>query len=124
MAEKRVSIDSVETGAALFGAYDCNLKLLEKLFSCEFVNRESEVGAGSTLAIIGRDSDILDKAAKTVSVLLKTARLQGTVPMQTVEYVSSMMMDGKDEELDGYIHCLEKIQKNIKSIENKPEGEK
>ncbi len=102
MAEKRVPIDSVETGAALFGAYDCNLKLLEKLFSCEFVNRDSETGAGSTLAIIGRDTDILEKATKTVSVLLKTARLQGTVPLQTVEYVSSMMLDGKDEELDGY----------------------
>ena len=102
MAEKRLQIDSVETGAALFGAYDCNLKLLEKLFSCEFVNRESEVGAGSTLAIIGRDADIVDKAARTVSVLLKTARLQGTVPMQTVEYVSGMILEGNDNELDGY----------------------
>lgn len=102
MAEKRVAIDSVETGAALFGAYDCNLKLLEKLFSCEFVNRDSETGAGSTLAIIGRDADIVDKAARTVSILIKTARLQGTVPMQTVEYVSGMILEGKESDLDGY----------------------
>ena len=102
MAEKRVQIDSMETATALFGAYDCNLKLLEKLFSCEFVNRDSENGGGSTLAIIGRDTEIVDKASKAVTLLLKTARLQGTVPLQTVEYVSSMMLEGRSEELDGY----------------------
>ena len=37
---------------------------------------------------------------------------------------TSLFYGFTDEELDGYIHCLEKIQKNIKSIENKPEGEK
>ena len=102
MAEKRVAIDSVDTSLALFGAYDCNLKLLEKLFSCEFVNRDSEVGGGSALAIIGRDAETVDKAARAVSLLIKTAKLQGTVPMQTVEYVSSMILEGREEELDGY----------------------
>ena len=102
MAEKRVQIDSVETATALFGAYDCNLKLLEKLFSCEFVNRDSETGGGSTLAIIGRDTEIVDKAAMAITLLIKTAKLQGTVPLQTVEYVSGMMLEGRQDELDGY----------------------
>ncbi len=124
MAEKRLQIDSVETGAALFGAYDCNLKLLEKLFSCEFVNRDSETGAGSTLAIIGRDADIVDKAAKTVSILLKTARLQGTVPMQTVEYVSGMILEGNDEELDGYDDDCVCVTVKGKPIKPKTAGQK
>ena len=102
MAERRVPIDSTDTGAALFGAYDCNIKLLEKLFSCEFVNRESETGGGSTLAIIGRDAEVVDKAGRAVALLIKTAKLQGTVPMQTVEYVSSMMLEGREDELQGY----------------------
>lgn len=102
MAEKRVLIDSVDTGAALFGAYDGNLKLLEKLFNCEFVNRDSEIGGGSTLVIIGADEETVNKAAKAVSLLIKTAKLQGTVPMQTVEYVSEMMLEEREAELDGY----------------------
>ncbi len=102
MAEKRVQIDSVETGAALFGAYDNNLKLLEKLFACEFVNRDSETGAGSTLVIMGGDTDVLEKAARAVALLIKTAKLQGTLTLQTVEYVSGMILDGRESELDGY----------------------
>lgn len=102
MAEKRIAIDSVETGAALFGAYDCNLKLLEKLFACEFINRDSEVGAGSTLAVIGRDAAVVDKAVNAVQILLKTARIQGAVPLQTVEYVSEMILADRNEELEGY----------------------
>ena len=102
MAERKVPIDSMETATALFGAYDCNLKLLEKLFGCEFINRDSEVGAGSTLAIIGRDSAVVDKASSAVEILLKTARLQGTVPLQTVEYVSEMILSDRNEELEGY----------------------
>ena len=102
MAEKRVQIDSIDTATALFGAYDRNLKLLEKLFDCEFINRDSEIGGGSDLVIIGRDADIIDKAFKTVSLLLKTAKLQGTVPMQTVEYVAGMVLEEKERELEGY----------------------
>ena len=124
MAERRVEIDSVETGVALFGAYDCNLKLLEKLFNCEFVNRDSEIGAGSTLAIIGRDAEVVDKAAQTVSILVKTARLQGTVPLQTVEYVSGMILEGKEEELDGYDDDCVCVTVKGKPIKPKTAGQK
>ena len=124
MAEKRISIDTVETGAALFGAYDRNLKLLEKLFSCEFVNRDSEVGGGSTLVIIGRDSDIVDKAAKAVSLLVKTARLQGTVPLQTVEYVSGMILEEREEELEGYGDDCVCVTVKGKPIKPKTAGQK
>ncbi len=124
MAEKRVAIDSCETGSALFGAYDCNLNLLEKLFACEFVNRDSETGGGSTLAIIGSDTDVLNKAAKTVSILLKTAKLQGTVPLQTVQYVSEMVLEGREEQLSGYDDDCVCVTVKGKPIKPKTAGQK
>ncbi len=124
MAEKRVAIDSVETGAALFGAYDNNLKLLEKLFACEFVSRDSETGAGSTLAIIGRDASVVEKAAKAVTLLIKTAKLQGTVPLQTVEYVSSMILDEREDELAGYDDDCVCVTVKGKPIKPKTAGQK
>ena len=88
MTEKRVHIDSIETQSALFGTYDCNLKQIEKMFSVEIINRDSE-GGGNVLIISGEDQEKTAKAAKALQILSKPAKLQGTLPLQTVEYVSS-----------------------------------
>ena len=102
MTEKRILIEDVETSSALFGPFDRNIKLLERLFAVNFLNRDSETGAGNTLIVSGDDEAAVDNAVKAVKLLLKTAKLQGTVPMQTVEYVSGMITEGRDGELDGY----------------------
>ncbi len=102
MTEKRILIEDVETSSALFGPFDRNIKLLEKLFAVSCLNRDSETGAGNTLIVSGDDEKSVDNAVKAVKLLLKTAKLQGAVPMQTVEYVSNMITEGRDEELDGY----------------------
>lgn len=102
MAEKKILIEDVETSSALFGPFDRNIKLLERLFAVNCLNRDSETGAGNTLIVNGDDETAVDNAVKTVKLLLKTAKLQGTVPMQTVEYVSNMITEGRDSELEGY----------------------
>ncbi len=102
MTEKKILIEDVETSSALFGPFDRNVKLLEKLFGVNCLNRDSETGAGNTLIVSGDDETAVDNAVKAVRLLLKTARLQGTIPLQTVEYVSNMITEGRDEELDGY----------------------
>lgn len=102
MTEKRILIEDVETSSALFGPFDRNIKLIERLFAVNCLNRDSETGAGNTLIISGDDEAAVDNAVKAVKLLLKTAKLQGTVPMQTVEYVSGMITEGRDGELDGY----------------------
>ena len=102
MTEKRVQIDSIETQSALFGAFDCNLKQIEKMFSVEIINRDTEGAGGNVLIINGDDAEKTAKAAKAVQILLKPAKLQGTLPLQTVEYVSSMLLDGREDELEGY----------------------
>lgn len=100
MIEKRIKIDSIEEASALFGAYDCNIKHLEKLFDVEMINRDSE--SGNVLIITGEDEEKAELATKAVRILEKTAKLGSSVPMQTVEYVSTMLLEGKEDELAGY----------------------
>ena len=102
MAEKKILIEDIDTSSALFGPFDRNIKLLEKLFAVNCLNRDSETGAGNTLIVSADDEGAVDNAVKAVKLLLKTAKLKGTVPMQTVEYVSNMIIEGRDGELDGY----------------------
>ena len=102
MTEKKILIEDIDTSSALFGPFDRNIKLLEKLFAVNCLNRDSETGAGNTLIVSADDEVAVENAVKAVKLLLKTAKLQGTVPMQTVEYVSSMITEGRDGELDGY----------------------
>ena len=123
MTEKRVHIDSIETQSALFGTYDCNLKQIEKMFSVEIINRDSE-GGGNVLIISGEDQEKTAKAAKALQILSKPAKLQGTLPLQTVEYVSSMLLDGREDELEGYDDDCVCVTVRGKPIKPKTLGQK
>ena len=100
MAERRIQTESTENVSALFGPLDENLKMIEKKFSVDCVNRETEYG--SSIIISGDTDECVDGAAKTLKILMKTVRLQGTLSLQTVEYVADNVLEGKDEELNGY----------------------
>lgn len=102
MTERRITIDDVETASALFGPFDRNVKLIEKIFGVDTLNRDSETGAGSCLVISGEAETDVENAAKTVRLLLRTAKIQGVLQLQTVEYVSNMIREGRDEELESY----------------------
>ena len=124
MAEKRIAIESIETSTALFGPFDVNIKFLEKFFGVECMNRDSENGAGNTLVISGQDEGMCDMAARTVRLLVRTAKLQGTVPVQTVEYISSMVKEGRDGELEGYDDDCVCVTVRGKPIKPKTVGQK
>lgn len=102
MTERKIPIESVETASALFGPFDRNIKLIERIFGVNCLNRDSETGAGNVLIISGEDTACAENALKAVKLLLKTARLQGTVPLQTAEYVCTMLNEGREGELEGY----------------------
>ena len=61
MAEKRISADSTENIDALFGPLDENVKMIERKFSVECVNRESEYG--NSIIITGDSEEKTDGAA-------------------------------------------------------------
>ncbi len=122
--EKKLPIESIETATALFGPFDNNVKIIEKTFGVSCVNRDSEVGAGNVLIIKGETSENVDKAAKAVSILVRTAKLQGVVPSQTAQYVCSMIADGRTDELDGYDDDCVCVTVKGKPIKPKTAGQK
>ena len=123
MAEKRIHIDSIETESALFGTYDCNLKRIEKMFTVEIISRDSD-GGGNVLIISGEDTDKTEKAARALQILAKSARLQRELSLQTVEYVSSMILDGREDELEGYDDDCVCVTVRGKPIKPKTLGQK
>ena len=100
MAEIKIQTDGTEDINALFGPLDENVKMIEKKFSVVCVNRENE--NGSSITVRGDEEDSVVLAAKALKILIKTARLQGSLSLQTVEYVADTVAEGKEEELSGY----------------------
>ncbi len=124
MYEKKLPIDSIETATALFGPFDRNIKIVEKMFGVDCVNRDSETGAGNILIISGDGVESINSAARAVTLLVRTAKLQGTVPDQTVQYVCSMIAEGREEELEGYNDDCVCVTVKGKPIRPKTAGQK
>ena len=124
MTEKKIPIESVETATALFGPFDNNIKILERTFGVTCVNRDSENGAGNTLVISGDNADMTERAARAAAILVRTAKIQGAVPAQTVEYVCSMILEDRESELQGYDDDCICVTVKGKPIKPKTAGQK
>ena len=75
MYEKTVTTESAEETAAIFGNYDKNAEIIEKIFSVSVGNRISETTAGDCIIIRGEEQENVRLAAKTVETLLGMAKL-------------------------------------------------
>lgn len=100
MAERKISAEITDDINSLFGPLDENVKMIESKFSVVCINRESEYG--NSIIVTGENEENVDNATKTLKILMKTARLQGALSLQTVEYVADTVSEGKEDELLGY----------------------
>ena len=118
MAEKTVKTDSIEQTAMLFGGLDCNAKRIEESFGVRLTTRDSEIAGGSVIAVTGGDEVSVYSAAEALKYLQKIASLNNNITSQNVDYVISMVRDGKNEELagfDGDCICITTRGKPIKA---------
>ncbi len=102
MVEKTVKTDSIEQTAMLFGGLDVNAKRIEESFGVRLVTRDSELAGGSVIAVIGNDEAAVYSATEALKYLQKIAALNNNITSQNVDYVISMVRDGKNEELSGF----------------------
>ena len=102
MVEKTVKTDSIEQTAMLFGGLDVNAKRIEESFGVRLVTRDSELAGGSVIAVIGNDEAAVYSATEALKYLQKIAALNNHLTSQHVDYVISMVRDGKNEELSGF----------------------
>ncbi len=95
--QRTVSVQSNDITRRIFGSFDRNVRRIEEAFGVRIYNI-SEGDEGDCVVIEGNESDTL-LAACTIEELKKVCSLNEILTEQTVDYVISMVGDGKSEEL-------------------------
>ena len=123
MAEGIVMTQSSEATSALFGAFDANIKIVEKAFDVRVSNRNSDTYSGDAIVVSGEASDV--KCAVRVLEYLKRMIGDGeTLSAESIEYVISAVKDGADEGLEDCSKDVVCITNKGKPIKAKTIGQK
>lgn len=93
MSEKFVSVDDSEQLSAVFGQLDDNVSRIQKEYNVTVVSRDGGI------KIIGSEKNV-DDASRALNSLLKISSGGHTLNEQTVRYVTSMVADGIEQQLE------------------------
>lgn len=88
LAEKIIHIDNTEHIYSLFGDFDGNLKILQKYYHVNIVNR------GADIKISGEEAD-LEKASTVIDGLLMMLSKGETINEQSIRYVMNIAEEEK-----------------------------
>jgi len=93
MAEKIISVENAEQLTELFGQFDGNISNIQKEYGVSVVNRQDFI------KVIGEEPGV-SGAAKAVEHLLKMSERGQPLSEQTIRYVTSMVSDGIEQQLE------------------------
>ena len=99
MTEKIVTTNSGEATAALFGAFDANVKRIESAFAVRISDRNTSTADGDVIVISGERENV-EKAARALEYLKRMAGAGETISEQSLEYVIGLVEDNLEEEMD------------------------
>lgn len=102
MTEKIIPVDTPEQLSELFGQLDGNIGRIKKQYNVNIVSRDGDI------KIIGEEPSA-SQAGKAVQALLKISGKGQSLSEQTIRYVTSMVAEGFEnqlEELDGDGVCV------------------
>jgi len=123
MTEKIVMTNSDEATSAIFGAFDSNIRMIEKAFDVRISNRNEESSDGDAIVVSG-ESDAVDKAARTLEYLKHMSGAGETLGEQSVEYVIGLVNDNSDESPEGLTRDVICVTNRGKPIKAKTIGQK
>ena len=123
MAEAIVMTQSNEATAALFGAFDANIKIVENAFGVRVSNRNGDPDVGDAIVVSGEGSDVKN-AVRVLEYLKRMVGDGETLSEQSIEYVISVVKDGQDEGLEDYSKDVVCITNRGKPIKAKTIGQK
>ena len=115
--EKTIQIEQTELLMAIFGAFDENIKLIERELGVSVVSR------GSELKISGEDAEA-DVAARTIGALAAMAGRGEAIGTQTVQYVIGLARDGREAEVHTMSRDVLCITAKGKPVKAKTLGQK
>ena len=99
MSEKTVTTSSPSATSAIFGAFDANVNAIEKAFGVKIINRPANNTTGDCITVSGDDTSV-GKAYEVLLYLNKMTSVNNVITEQTVDYVISVVEDGRTEELN------------------------
>ncbi len=117
MTEKIFILDDSVDISALFGSFDSNIKLIEKSFDVQILNRENE------LKILGEE-DACENAFKVILQLCALLDKGEALNEQNINYTISMISDGLEASLSNLSGDAVCISAKGKPIKNKTVGQK
>ena len=117
MAEKIITIQSIDRISDIFGAADSNSQLIEKEFGVALFTRDGEIR-------ITGDEENVALAARVIGYLEKLSPLSGGVTAQNVEYAITLVRDGTEEEAGKLLANTVCITAKGKPIKPKTLGQK
>ena len=123
MTEKIVMTNSNESTSAIFGAFDSNVKKIEKNFNVRISNRNNETSFGDAIVISG-DSQNAEKAQKTIEYLKRMSGAGETISEESVEYVISLVKDGSEDIPENFSTDVICVTNRGKPIKAKTLGQK
>ena len=91
--EKILLTQSNEATSALFGAFDANIRMIERAFDVRISNRNNNADMGDALTVSGDEANV----TRAVRVLEYLKRIIGdgeTLSEESVEYVIGLVADG------------------------------
>ncbi len=123
MAEKYVLTPSNEATGALFGAFDSNIRLIERAFDVRISNKSVSSDGGDCIAVVGEEQCV-NLAVRVLEYLKRMIGNGETVEETSVEYVIGAVRDGLDKSLDDFKQDLICVTNRGKPIKAKTIGQK
>lgn len=124
MITKTVLTDTIDEARKIFGVCNCYSERLEQTFGVRISDKDTDRSAGLALVISGEDPAAVDRAYNAVSSLVRIAKLNDDITDQNVDYVVSMVEDGREQELSSYDDECICITTRGKPIKAKTVGQK
>lgn len=123
MAEKVLLTDTFEQTSVIFGNFDVNIQMIENAFGVKITNRDTEKTAGNAVVVSGEQENV-ENAYTALAYLKKLSVLDDSVSEQNVDYVISMVKDGREDELQDFGDDCICITSRGKPIKAKTVGQK
>lgn len=115
--EQIINIDRMEQAVSLFGSFDENVRMIEKEYSVEIINR------GGAIKITGEDINVA-KAAKAMQGLIMLINKGEQLTEQNVRYCIALVNDGNDDKLPSITTDCICITTSGKPVKPKTLGQK
>lgn len=115
--EKTIQVEKIELMITVFGAFDENIKLIEREMNVSVVSR------GTELKISGDETEV-EAAARTIEALMRMASRGEAIGTQTVQYVVGLARDGREAEVETMSRDVLCITAKGKPVKAKTLGQK